>query len=184
MKQALDAAQSLRSAANARLRDRRTFLAVMPAMRTGQALLLLVLAAGGEHGLCQSSQGAPSPPGFLFVDYTEPGVASCPVVSATAPAAAKTVQLGVPVPGRIRAACGLDQGSYTVSLNSTDRDATFVPKTLIVNFGRFVGDGAFTVTFSNTGVQTVNATITSNMGSPPTRGQFAGTANSVNVLMP
>ncbi len=80
--------------------------------------------------------------------------------------------------------CGFDQGSYTVSLNSTDPNATFSPKTFLVNFGRIVGSGAFTVRFSTVGVQSVSTTITSNMGSPAVRGHFASPANEFNVVSP
>ena len=69
-------------------------------------------------------------------------------------------------------------------MNSTDAGATFTPKTFIVNFGRVVGNGAFAVTFSAVGVQTVTTTITSNMGSPAVRGQFVSQANQFNVVNP
>ena len=80
--------------------------------------------------------------------------------------------------------CGFDNGSYTVTMNSTDPSATFSPKTFIVNFGRIVGNGAFTVTFSTVGVHSVSAAITSNMGSPAVRGHFASRANEFNVVNP
>lgn len=80
--------------------------------------------------------------------------------------------------------CGFDQGSYTVTLNSTDQGATFSPKTFLVNFGRIVGKGAFTVTFSTVGVHSVSAAITSNMGSPAVRGHFASQSNEFNVVPP
>ncbi len=80
--------------------------------------------------------------------------------------------------------CGFDQGSYTVTLNSTDPGATFLPKTFLVNFGRIVGNGAYTVRFSTEGVYSVSAAITSNMGSPAVRGQFASAANEFNVVNP
>ena len=137
-----------------------------------RTLLVLALAVGTRHGSCQSFY------------YVEPGVASCPAAPAPTTAAAKAVSRGVPVPGGIRVACGFDKGSYTVSLNSTDPGATFSPKTFLVNFGRIVGNGAFTVTFSTVGVQSVSATITSNMGSPPVRGHFASPANEFNVVIP
>ena len=151
----------------------------MPAVRPARALLLLIaLAAGAEHGFCQGNQGA------LNVDYVESGLAACPPVPAAVPTAAKAVRRGVPVPGRIRVTCGLDEGSYTVSLTSTDREATFLPRTFLVNFGRVVGNGVFTVTFSTVGVHSVSGTITSNMGSPAVRGQFASAANALDVVMP
>lgn len=80
--------------------------------------------------------------------------------------------------------CGFDNGSYTVTLNSTDPSATFTPKTFLVNFGRIVGNGVFAVTFSTIGVQSVSATITSNMGSPAVKGHFASPANEFNVVNP
>lgn len=171
-------------ATEAHLGDVRAFVAVMPAVRRGRALLLLALAAGAGHGLCQGNLGEPSPLSSLIVDYVEPGVAACPPVPAAGPTAAEAVKRGLPVPGRVRVTCGLDQGSYTVSLISTDGEATFVPRTFLVNFGRLVGNGVFTVTFSTVGVHSVSGTITSNMGSPAARGQFAGTANAFNVVMP
>ena len=81
-------------------------------------------------------------------------------------------------------ACGFEKGSYTVSLNSTDPVATFSPKTVLVNFGRIVGNGVFAVTFSTVGVQSVSMTITLNMGSPAVRGYFASRDNEFNVVNP
>jgi hypothetical protein len=137
-----------------------------------RTLCLVVLAFGARQGSCQS-----------FV-YVEPGVAACPVAPATSAAAPKRVQRGVPVSGSLTVTCGFDQGSYTVTLNSTDAGATFSPKTFLVNFGRIVGKGAFTVTFSTVGVHSVSAAITSNMGSPAVRGRFASPANEFNVVPP
>lgn len=113
--------------------------------------------------------------------YVEPG-ASCPVAPVPTNAAPKTVARGVAVPGRIHVSCGFDQGSYTVTLNSTDPRATFAPKTFIVNFGRIVGDGVFAVTFSAVGVQRVSTAITSNMGSPAVRGHFASPVDAFDVV--
>ena len=86
--------------------------------------------------------------------------------------------------GSISVACGFENGSYTVNLNSTDPGATFSPKTFLVNFGRMVGNGVFAVTFSTVGVQSVSATITSNMGSPPVKGYFASPASEFNIVNP
>ena len=86
--------------------------------------------------------------------------------------------------GSINVACGFEKGSYTVTLNSTDPGATFFPKTFLVNFGRIVGDGVFTVTFSTVGVQSVLTTITSNMGSPAVKGHFASPASEFNIVNP
>ena len=88
------------------------------------------------------------------------------------------------MPGSISVACGFEKGSYTVTLNSTDADATLSPKTFLVNFGRIVGNGVFAVTFSTVGVQSVSATITSNMGSPTVKGYFVSPANAFNVVSP
>jgi hypothetical protein len=116
--------------------------------------------------------------------YVEPGVAACPAAPAKTTAGPKTVSRGVRVPGRINVSCGFDQGSYTVTLNSTDSGATFSPRTFLVNFGRIVGNGVFAVTFSTVGVQGVSTTITSNMGSPPVRGQFVSPASEFKVVDP
>jgi hypothetical protein len=137
-----------------------------------RTLLALAFAVGSEHVSCQSFY------------YVEPGVASCPAAPAPTTAAPKPVPRGVPMPGSIRVACGFDKGSYTVTLNSTDPDATFSPKTFLVNFGRIVGNGVFAVTFSTLGVQSVSTTITSNMGSPAVRGHFASPADQFNVVNP
>ena len=137
-----------------------------------RAFLLSALAVGAQQGACQS-----------FV-YVEPGVVSCPAVPAATAAAAKLVQRDAPVSGSINVRCGFDKGSYTVTLNSTDPSATFSPKTFLVNFGRMVGNGVFTVRFSTVGVQSVSTTITSNMGSPAVRGHFASPANEFNVVSP
>lgn len=114
--------------------------------------------------------------------YVEAGVASCPVAPTPTTAAPKAVSRGIAVPGRIHVSCGFDQGSYTVTLNSTDPGATFSPKTFLVNFGRVVGSGVFAVTFSTVGVQSVSATITSNMGSPAVNGYFVSPANTFNIV--
>ena len=116
--------------------------------------------------------------------YVEPGVASCPRAPAPTTSAPKAVPRGKAIAGSIRVACGFDQGSYTVTLNSTDPGATFSPKTFLVNFGRVVGKGDFAVTFSTLGVQSVSTSITSNMGSPPVRGHFASPAREFNVVNP
>ena len=117
-------------------------------------------------------------------NYVEPGVASCPAAPAPTTAAPKVVPRGAPMPGSIHVVCGFDQGSYTVSLNSSDPGATFSPRTFLVNFGRIVGSGVFAVTFSTLGVQRVSTTITSNMGSPAVRGHFASAANEFKVVSP
>ena len=132
--------------------------------------LACVFASG--QGVCQS-----------FV-YVEPDVAACPAAPAHTAAAPKTVQRGVPVRGSISVTCGFDQGSYTVTLNSTDPNAKISPKSFLVNFGSVVGTGVFTVTFSTVGVQSVSAAITSNMGSPAVRGRFASPAHEFNVVHP
>ena len=136
-----------------------------------RTLLVIAFAVVAEHGYGQSFY------------YVEPGVASCPAAPTPNTAAPKAVSRGAPVPGRISVTCGFNEGSYTVTLNSTDSSATFSPKTFLVNFGRVVGNGVFAVTFSTVGVQSVSATITSNMGSPAVRGQFASPANEFNVVI-
>ena len=136
-----------------------------------RTLLVIAFAVVTEHGYCQSFY------------YVEPGVASCPTAPAPTAAAPMAVPRGVPVPGRISVSCGFDKGSYTVTLNSTDPSATFSPKTYLVNFGRISGNGVYAVTFSTLGVQSVFATITSNMGSPAVRGHFASPANEFNVVI-
>jgi hypothetical protein len=141
-----------------------------------KTLLVIACAAITDCGYCQNFY------------YVEPGVAACPVAPAPTTASTmappKAVKRGVSVPGSIRVSCGFDQGSYTVTLNSTDPSATFTPKTFLVNFGRIVGNGVFAVTFSTTGVQSVSTTISSNMGSPTVRGHFASPGNEFNVVNP
>lgn len=116
--------------------------------------------------------------------YTEPGVAACPAATARTLSSPKRVVRGVPVAGSIRVACGLDQGSYTVSLGSSDPDADFSPRSFLVNFGRVVGSGEFAVRFVTPGRQTVFASITSNMGSPPARGRFESAEGEFEVANP
>ena len=137
-----------------------------------KTLLLMAVAVAGATSHAQNFH------------YVELGVPACPAAPAPATAAPKAVVRGVAVPGRIQVSCGFDQGSYTVSLNSTDPGAAFSPKTFIVNFGRLVGNGAFAVTFSTPGVHSVTAAITSNMGSPVVRGKFVSPANEFNVVNP
>jgi len=114
--------------------------------------------------------------------YVEPGVARCP--AAPTAAAARTVKLGAAVSGSINVSCGFENGSYTVTLNSSDSGATFSPKTFVVNFGRVVGNGAFAVTFSTPGVHSIAATITSNMGSSAVQGSFASAVSAFSVVPP
>jgi hypothetical protein len=130
----------------------------------------LVLATGAGSSFGQT---------FIYVDA---GLASCPAAPAPATGAPKRIAIGVSAPGRINVSCGFDQGSYTVTLSSSDAAATFSPKTFLVNFGRVVGNGTFAVTFSTAGVQSVSASITSNMGSPAVLGHFASSANQFNVV--
>lgn len=135
-----------------------------------RSLASLTLLLASEHGLCQS------------LVYVEPGNASCPPAPAPSAAASKAVHSEAPVPGSITVGCGFGQGSYTVTLSSTDPSARFSPKTFLVNFGSIDGDGAFTVTFGSVGVQAVSAAITSNMGSPAVTGRFASATNEFNVV--
>jgi hypothetical protein len=137
-----------------------------------RSLLVLAFAVVSEYGSCQNFY------------YVEPGVISCPAAPAPTTAAPKVVARGVPMSGSISVACGFDQGSYTVTLNSTDPGATFSPKTFVVNFGRIVGSGVFAVTFATVGVHRVSTTITSNMGSPAARGHFASAVSEFNVVNP
>ena len=88
------------------------------------------------------------------------------------------------MPGSIRVGCEFDQGSYTVTLNSIDPSATFLPKTFLVNFGRIVGKGAFAVAFSTARMHSLSAAITSNMGSPAVPGYFASPVNQFIVVNP
>ena len=131
------------------------------------------MAFSAQPGVCQN-----------VLVYVESGLASCPAPPVAATATAKTVQRGASVAGNIRVSCGLDQGSYTVSLNSTDPGAAFAPKTFLVNFGRVAGNGVFAVRFSTIGLQTVAATITSNMGSPAVHGQFVSATRGFDVVLP
>jgi hypothetical protein len=55
---------------------------------------------------------------------------------------------------------------------------------MLVNFGRLVGNGTFTVRFSTAGLHSVSAAISSNMGSPALRGRFSGGDNKFNVMPP
>jgi hypothetical protein len=135
-------------------------------------LPMVALALWAGSGLCQT------------LHYVEPGAATCPAVAATGTAAPKQVHRGAAVPGRIHVRCGFEQGSYTVTLDATDPGATFSPKTFVVNFGRIVGSGAFTVRFSTEGVHTVSASITANMGSPAVQGRFVSAANRFSVVPP
>lgn len=138
-----------------------------------ETLLALALAAGTVPTA-----------GQVLLYYVEPGVVSCPPAPAQATAAPRLVSRGVAVRGRIRVVCGLDQGSYTITLNSTDPGATFSPRTFVVNFGRLVGKGDFAVTFSTVGSHSVSAAITSNMGSPGVKGYFASPTGEYKVVHP
>jgi hypothetical protein len=130
----------------------------------------LALAFGAQPGLGQS------------LVYVEHGVAACPAPPVAT--AAKAVQQGAAVLGRLRVSCGFAEGSYTVTLNSSDPGATIFPKTMLINFGRVVGKGTYTVRFSSLGLQRVSAAITPNMGSPAVPGYFAGAGNEFQVVPP
>jgi hypothetical protein len=154
--------------------------------RSRATLRLLALAAALAVGCgCvygqKDGQKDGKTDGHAF-NYVEPGLAACPAVPATG--APKAVPRGVAVPGRIVVACGLNQGSYTVTLSSSDPGATFAPKTFIVNFGRVMGTGVFAVTFATVGAQRVSAAITSNMGSPAVQGYFASPVSGFDVVLP
>ena len=135
-------------------------------------LLVAALAVLAGHGHCQDFY------------YVEPGVASCPAAPKPIEAAPQSVARGIPLSGRIRVDCGFSQGSYTVTLNSSDPSATIAPKSFLVNFGRIVGSGVFAVTFSSVGLQSVSTSITSNMGSPAVQGHFVSRSNEFKVVSP
>jgi hypothetical protein len=114
-------------------------------------------------------------------DYVEPGLAACPSPPAAARGQPRGVAPGAAVPGRIHVQCGLDRGSYTLTLNATDPQATFVPRSFIVNFGRLAGDGRFVARFATPGAHGVSVAITSNMGSPVPQGRFESADNEFDV---
>jgi hypothetical protein len=116
--------------------------------------------------------------------YSEANNPSCPAAISVAQAPPKTVKSRMPVHGAIRVTCGFSEGSYTVTLSSTDSGATFSPKTFLVNFGTLSGSGVFSIKFTTLGEQTIFATITSNMGSPPLQGRFTSSNAIVNVVGP
>jgi hypothetical protein len=137
-----------------------------------RTLLVLALVAWYEHGLAQT-----------FV-YVEPNNPACPVVAAPPLAVPKLVKSGALVSGALRVSCGFTEGSYTVTLSASDPNATFSPKTFLVNFGSLSGSATFAVKFATVGEQTIFATITSNMGSPVLLGKFTSFTNVVNVVGP
>jgi hypothetical protein len=116
--------------------------------------------------------------------YSEPGIAQCPAAPAPTASSPRTVRRGAPVEGQMVVRCGFDKGSYTVTLNATDPQAQFSPKTFIVNFGRIVGKGSYTVRFSTPGEHSLWATITANMGSPAVAGHFVGQTSTFKVVNP
>jgi hypothetical protein len=116
--------------------------------------------------------------------YIEQNNALCPAFKSSAGALPKVVKNNAVTTGDIRVSCGFTEGSYTVTLSATDPNATFTPKTFLVNFGALAGNGKFSVKFSTLGEQTVFATITSNMGSPLLMGEFKSVNNAVNVIAP
>ena len=138
----------------------------------------LRVTVGLALGLC-AAQGY----GQNFV-YVEAGLAACPAAPAPSSAEPKPVAPGAAVPGSIRVSCGFDQGSYTVTLAATDPGATISPKSFIVNFGRVVGNGVFSVKFATSGVQSLSASITTNMGSPPVQGRFVSAVSEFKVAAP
>lgn len=145
---------------------------VAAAGSAGRALLVLAFAVASERAACQR----------LY--YVEPGVAACPAAPPPATATPLVVTRGVAVPGSVTVACGFSDGSYTVSLTSSDPGVTFSPPTFLVNFGRVAGTGAFTVRFSTPGVQRIAAHISPNMGSPAVKGYFASATSGFQVVSP
>jgi hypothetical protein len=143
-----------------------------PSCVSSKLLGAATLAVCSSHGFAQT-----------FV-YVEPNNPACPVFAAAPQAAPKSVKVGVAVPGVIRVSCGFSEGSYTVLLSSTDPNATFSPKTFLVNFGSVSGSGGFSAKFATLGEQTIFATYTSNMGSPVLQGKFVSSNNVVNVVGP
>lgn len=141
--------------------------AVFDAPRT---LGLIALAVCCEQALAQK------------LVYHEPGNPQCPAIVQPTPNAPKTVKRGVSITGSVSVRCGFNHGSYTVILSSTDPQASFSPKTFLVNFGSLAGSGAFAVKFATSGQQTISASITSNMGSPMVPGRFSSFTNVVNVV--
>jgi hypothetical protein len=137
-----------------------------------RGLALVALLLGARPGACQS---------FVYVDA---GIAACPAAPVPTGAAPKTVRIGAAVPGSIKVSCGFDQGSYTVRLNATDPGARFSQNSFLVNFGRVVGSGTYTVTFATAGVHRVSAAITPNMGSPALQGRFASAGDEFNAVPP
>ncbi len=148
------------------------FLGSAPVFGMSRVLSLLGLLVWGCQALAQT-----------FV-YVEPDNPSCPVIAQPPPSAPQTVRSGVSVAGALKVGCGFSEGSYTVILNATDPNASFSPKSFLVNFGSLVGTGVFAVKFSTAGEQTISANITSNMGSPPLRGKFTSFTNVVTVVRP
>jgi hypothetical protein len=116
--------------------------------------------------------------------YVEPGNPSCQTAAVAPKVAPKTVKTGSVSLGAIRVRCGFTEGSYTVTLSSTDPNAIFTPKTFLVNFGSLSGSGAFSAKFATSGEQTIFATITSKMGSPILLGKFSSADNVVSVVSP
>ena len=139
-------------------------------MTCWRAVLLSTLALGAQRGLCQS------------LVYVDPGIASCPAVPVVT--AARTVQQGAAISGSLSVSCGFAEGSYTATLNSSDSGAIISPKTMLINFGRLVGKGTYTVRFSTPGLHSVSVAITSNMGSPTVQGYFASSGNEFKVVQP
>jgi hypothetical protein len=137
-----------------------------------RTLVVLALMAWYQQGFAQT-----------FV-YVEPNNPLCPAVVAPPAAAPKAVKSGAPVAGALRVNCGFTEGSYTVILSASDPNATFSPKTFLVNYGKLAGSGIFAVKFATAGEQTVFATITSNMGSPILVGKFTSFNNVVSVVSP
>ncbi len=135
-----------------------------------RAVLPFTLVFGVQPVLCQG------------LVYVEPGLAACPAPPVAK--AAKTVLQGAAVSGSLRVSCGFAEGSYTVTLHSSDLGASISPRTMLINFGRVVGKGIYTVRFSALGLHSVSAAITSNMGSPAVQGYFASDGNEFQVVQP
>jgi hypothetical protein len=116
--------------------------------------------------------------------YVEPNNPSCPTIGSPTAASPKVIRINAASSGDIRVSCGFTEGSYTVTLSATDPNATFSPRTFLVNFGNLAGPGRFSVKFATLGEQMIFATITSNMGSPVLIGKFASANNVINVVAP
>jgi hypothetical protein len=92
------------------------------------------------------------------------------------------IATGSEATGRVTVLCGLNTGTYTITVSSTDPSAIITPNSFTITNG--VGGGPYTVRFQTLGAQSMSATIVANAGSPAAVGLLDSSRTTFNVVRP